>query len=222
MHLYNVEKHSTEQTKNLTLISWSLPHKPRMYPLITSPNTFLHCLMESIAVSKSASVFYFFTTEQNAFQKFSLCTYIYTILCVHICMHITTAPYVALTVCWPASHLWIMQILHLIGVKYETFCHPEEQFLWKVLFLKLQADFGNCRNFEELGNTHFFSGNFCFIFLLSCFNSFCILKNVALSCLGSVVPKLLLLSVATVVHCYGVWFAGEKQWLWFYFYLFIF
>lgn len=53
LHLYNVEKHSTEQTKNLTPISWSLPHKPRMYPLITSPNTFLHCLMESIAVSKS-------------------------------------------------------------------------------------------------------------------------------------------------------------------------
>lgn len=53
LHLYNVEKHSTEQTKNLTPISWSLPHKPRMYPLITSTNTFLHCLMEPIAVSKS-------------------------------------------------------------------------------------------------------------------------------------------------------------------------
>lgn len=71
-------------------------------------------------------------------------------------------------------------------------------------FLRLQAEFGNCRNFEKLGNTHFISRNFCFIFLLSCFNSFCFLKNVSLSCLGSIVPKLLLLSVTTVVHCYSV------------------
>lgn len=92
--------------------------------------------------------------------------------------------------CWPASHLGIMGILHMIGIKDEIFCHPEEQFLWKALFLKLQAEFGNCRNFEELGDSHFFSRHFCFIFLLSCFNSFCFLKNVSLSCLGSIVPKL--------------------------------
>lgn len=59
--------------------------------------------------------------------------------------------------------------------------------------------------------------NFTFyfpFFPISVFRSFCVLQKVSLFYLSNVVPRSWYISVSTVMHQCGVWFAGKKQRLW--------